>query len=61
VLQKTEDGRRKTENRRQMTAEATSNEKLLRGVQGDGFLEKSPPGSLKKKAFKDIIEWDVQI
>ena len=26
--------------------EATSNEKLLRGVQGDGFLEKSPPGKL---------------
>jgi len=30
--------------RRQMTLETTSNEKLLLGVQGDGFLEKSPPG-----------------
>jgi len=25
-------------------AETTANEKLLRGVQGGGFLEKSPPG-----------------
>jgi signal transduction histidine kinase len=44
-----EDGRRKTEDRRQMTAEATSNEKLLQGVQGDGFLEKSPPGRRRQK------------
>jgi hypothetical protein len=27
-----------------MATETTSNEKLLQGVQGDGFLEKSPPG-----------------
>jgi len=28
---------------------ATSNEKLLRGVQGGGFLEKSPPGCWRQK------------
>ncbi|MGD2089026.1 MAG: thiamine phosphate synthase [Candidatus Aminicenantes bacterium] len=30
---------------RQMTPETSPNEKLLQGVQGDGFLEKSPPGA----------------
>jgi hypothetical protein len=29
-----------------MMAETTFNKKLLRGVQGGGFLEKSPPGQL---------------
>jgi cell division protein FtsW (lipid II flippase) len=41
---KTDDGRQRTDDRRQMPAETTSGEKLLRGVQGGGFLEKSPPG-----------------
>ena len=34
--------------RRQMTVEATFNEKLLPGVQGGGFLEKSPLGKEKR-------------
>jgi len=34
-----------TGDRGQMMAESNSNEKLLRGVQGGGFLEKSPPGN----------------
>jgi len=33
-----------TDDGRWKTAETTTNEKLLRGVQGGGFLEKSPPG-----------------
>jgi hypothetical protein len=35
--------------RGQMTVETTFNQKLLRGVQGDGFLEKSPPGCRRQK------------
>jgi hypothetical protein len=31
-----------------MMAETTFNQKLLQGVQGDGFLEKSPPGQKKR-------------
>jgi hypothetical protein len=48
--QRTEDRGQRTEDRRQrrqMMAETTFNEKLLRGVQGGGFLEKSPPGQKK--------------
>ncbi len=29
------------------------NEKLLQGVQGDGFLEKSPPGRRRQRAGGD--------
>jgi len=38
---------------------ATSNEKLLRGVQGGGFLEKSPPGRRRQKIYKtgDLARW----
>jgi hypothetical protein len=32
----------------------TSNQKLLRGVQGGGFLEKSPPGR-RRQIMKKII------
>jgi hypothetical protein len=44
---------------RQMTVETTFNQKLLRGVQGGGFLEKSPPGAGGKneKANKFCFEW----
>jgi hypothetical protein len=36
----------KTDDRGQVTVETPTNEKLLRGVQGGGFLEKSPPGNI---------------
>ncbi|MGD2085541.1 MAG: amino acid adenylation domain-containing protein [Candidatus Aminicenantes bacterium] len=36
-----------------------SNEKLFRGVQGGGFLEKSPPGRRRQKLYKtgDRVRW----
>ena len=39
--------------------EATFNQKLLRGVQGGGFLEKSPPGRRRQKIYKtgDRARW----
>jgi hypothetical protein len=39
----------KTEDRRQRTDETTFNQKLLWGVQGGGFLEKSPPGRRRQE------------
>jgi amino acid adenylation domain-containing protein len=38
---------------------AISSEKLLRGVQGGGFLEKSPPGRRRQKIYKtgDMGRW----
>jgi len=36
-------------------AEATSNEKLLQGVQGDGFLEKSPPGRRRHRFLVELL------
>jgi iturin family lipopeptide synthetase A len=39
--------------------ENKTNKKLLRGVQGDGFLEKSPPGCRRQKIYKtgDLARW----
>jgi len=36
-----------------------TNQKLLRGVQGGGFLEKSPPGRRRQKTYKtgDLARW----
>jgi hypothetical protein len=42
--QRTDDGRRTTDDGGEVTVGTTANEKLLRGGQGGGFLEKSPPG-----------------
>jgi amino acid adenylation domain-containing protein len=44
---------------RQGTVETSPNEKLLRGVQGGGFLEKSPPGCRRQKIYKtgDQCRW----
>jgi len=39
-------------NRPELTADKFDNEKLLRGVQGGGFLEKSPPGRRRQKIYK---------
>jgi tyrocidine synthetase-3 len=35
------------------------NQKLLRGVQGGGFLEKSPPGRRRQKIYRtgDLVRW----
>jgi amino acid adenylation domain-containing protein len=40
-------------------SETSSNKKLLRGVQGGGFLEKSPPGRRRQKIYKtgDLVRW----
>jgi len=38
-----------------MTVETTANEKLLRGVQGGGFLEKSPPGRRRQKLLLEFF------
>jgi len=45
---------KKTDNRGQMTAETTANEKLLRGVQEGGFLEKSLPGRRAAESFEQM-------
>jgi ubiquinone/menaquinone biosynthesis C-methylase UbiE len=34
-----------------MLVKAKNNQKLLQGVQGDGFLEKSPPGRRRQSVF----------
>jgi amino acid adenylation domain-containing protein/non-ribosomal peptide synthase protein (TIGR01720 family) len=52
-------------NRPELTAEKfdrdyrDENQKLLRGVQGGGFLEKSPPGRRRQKIYKtgDLARW----
>jgi CO/xanthine dehydrogenase Mo-binding subunit len=44
-------GRQMTDDRQQVTDETTANQKLLRGVQGGGFLEKSPPGRRRLKGI----------
>jgi hypothetical protein len=36
-------------------SEATANEKLLQGVQGDGFLEKSPPGRRRHRLLAELF------
>ena len=33
------------------------NKKLLRGVQGGGFLEKSPPGRRRPSYFSHLNTW----
>ncbi|MGD2085956.1 MAG: amino acid adenylation domain-containing protein [Candidatus Aminicenantes bacterium] len=37
------------------TVKKFTNEKLLRGVQGGGFLEKSPPGRVSFKIFSNLL------
>jgi len=44
-----------TDDRRQTTDITTFNKKLLQGVQGDGFLEKSPPGRRRQNIFSAVI------
>ncbi len=46
---KVEEEEQRTEDRKQKTDETTFNEKLLRGVQGDDFLEKRPPGCQRQE------------
>ena len=43
-----------TDDRRQTTDITTFNKKLLQGVQGDGFLEKSPPGRRRQDSLETI-------
>jgi hypothetical protein len=40
---------------RQTMVETTTNEKLLQGVQGDGFLEKSPPGRRRQRSINIVF------
>jgi amino acid adenylation domain-containing protein len=44
-------------NRLELTAEKFINQKLLRGVQGGGFLEKSPPGRRRLYKTGDLARW----
>jgi outer membrane protein len=46
---------------KQTTVETTFNEKLLQGVQGDGFLEKSPPGRRRQNEEKIDLTIDKAI
>jgi DNA-binding response OmpR family regulator/ligand-binding sensor domain-containing protein/signal transduction histidine kinase len=48
----------KAEDRGQMTIKTTANEKLLRGVQGGGFLEKSPPGRRRQEIILVVEDSD---